>query len=94
MKQTHKMKLDDEHFKKAKEGTKIIELRLFDKKRREIQLGDGIEFTNSLNEQAKIDAEVIGIINYNSFSELIDDFPISIFGFDSRETLKKQIYNY
>lgn len=38
----HLMKLQPSPFEKIKDGTKTIEMRLFDDKRRKIQIGDTI----------------------------------------------------
>ena len=46
------------------------------KKRQSIQLGDIIEFAKSDDEKFK--AEVIGLLRYNSFADLFEDFDISI----------------
>ena len=59
-----------------KDGTKRIELRLYDEKRRSIQLGDIIEFAKSDDEKFK--AKVVGLLRYNSFANLFEDFDISI----------------
>ena len=42
---THKMHLDKGPFQKIWYGAKTIELRMFDEKRREIKVGDIIEFS-------------------------------------------------
>ena len=42
----HEMRLNDEPFQAIKDGTKTIEMRLYDEKRRMIQVGDVIRFTN------------------------------------------------
>lgn len=73
---THEMNLQPRYFDFIKDGTKRIELRLFDEKRQQIQLGDIIEFTKS--EDDKFKAEVIGLLRYNSFNDLFEDFDISI----------------
>ena len=73
---THEMNLQPKYFDFIKDGTKRIELRLFDEKRQQIELGDTIEFTKSENEKFK--AEVIGLLRYNSFNDLFEDFDISI----------------
>ena len=70
------MNLQPKYFDFIKGGTKRIELRLYDKKRQSIQLGDIIEFAKSENEKFK--AEVIGLLRYNSFADLFEDFDISI----------------
>ena len=70
------MNLQPKYFDFIKDGTKRIELRLYDKKRRSIQLGDIIEFAKSDDEKFK--AKVVGLLRYNSFANLFEDFDISI----------------
>ena len=53
----HEMNLHNEPFKKIMEGTKTIELRLYDVKRRALKVGDVIEFTNRLTDE-KLDVIV------------------------------------
>ncbi|MBQ3452808.1 ASCH domain-containing protein [Candidatus Saccharibacteria bacterium] len=72
----HEMNLQPKYFDFIKDGTKRIELRLFDEKRQQIELGDTIEFTKSEDEKFK--AEVIGLLRYNSFNDLFEDFDISM----------------
>ena len=70
------MNLQPKYFDFIKDGTKRIELRLYDEKRQSIQLGDIIEFAKSEDEKFK--AEVVGLLRYNSFADLFEDFDISI----------------
>ena len=70
------MNLQPKYFDFIKDGTKRIELRLYGEKRRSIQLGDIIEFAKSDDEKFK--AEVVGLLRYNSFADLFEDFDISI----------------
>lgn len=70
------MNLQPRYFDFIKDGTKRIELRLYDEKRSQIQLGDVIEFSKS--ETDKLRAEVIGLLRYGSFQDLFEDFDISI----------------
>ena len=70
------MNLQPKYFDFIKGGTKRIELRLYDEKRQSIQLGDIIEFAKSEDEKFK--AEVVGLLRYNSFADLFEDFDISI----------------
>ena len=72
----HEMNLQPKYFDFIKGGTKRIELRLYDEKRQSIQLGDIIEFAKSDDEKFK--AEVIGLLRYDSFADLFEDFDISI----------------
>lgn len=73
---THEMNLQPKYFDFMKNGTKRIELRLYDEKRRQIQIGDIIEFAKSEDERLK--AEVVGLLRYKSFEDLFADFDISI----------------
>ena len=50
---THEMNLQPKYFDFIKDGTKRIELRLYDEKRQLIRLGDIIEFTKSDDEKFK-----------------------------------------
>ena len=70
------MNLQPKYFDFIKDGTKRIELRLYDEKRQSSQLGDIIEFAKSEDEKFK--AEVVGLLRYNSFADLFEDFDISI----------------
>ena len=70
------MNLQPKYFDFIKDGTKRIELRLYDEKRRSIQLEDIIEFAKFDDEKFK--AEVVGLLRYNSFADLFEDFDISI----------------
>ena len=83
------MNLQPKYFDFIKDGTKRIELRLYDEKRQLIQLGDIIEFAKSDDEKFK--AKVIGLLRYNSFADLFEDFDISILA-DSSMT-KQELLN-
>jgi len=69
----HEMRLNNEPFTNKKNGTKTIELRLNDEKRKLIKVGDIIKFTNrSTNES--IEAKVINLHYYAFFKELYQNF--------------------
>ena len=72
----HEMGLQPKYFDYIKNGTKRIELRLFDEKRQKIKLGDIIEFTNPDGEMLVV--KVVGLLRYESFEDLFKDFNISI----------------
>lgn len=73
---THEMGLQQKYFDFIKSGTKRIELRLYDDKRKQIQLGDRIEFSSP--EGDRIALNVIGLLRYRSFEDLIKDFSIEL----------------
>ena len=72
----HEMGLQSKYFDYIKNGTKRIELRLFDEKRQKIRLGDIIEFTNPDGEMLVV--KVVGLLRYGSFEELFRDFEITM----------------
>ena len=72
----HEMGLQSKYFDYIKNGTKRIELRLFDEKRQKIRLGDIIEFASPDRETLAV--KVIGLLRYGSFEELFRDFDISM----------------
>lgn len=69
----HEMRLHSGPFELIKSGTKTIELRLYDEKRKLIKENDIIEFTNRTNNE-KLIAKVIKLHKYNSFEELYKHF--------------------
>ena len=72
---THSMQLTPSPFQMIKEGTKTIELRLFDEKRRKIQIGDIIEFSNTETGE-KIGAKVSAQYVFDSFESLYKELSL------------------
>ncbi len=74
----HEMKLQPKYYNFILNGTKRIEIRLFDEKRQQIKIGDTIKFLKEpeLNESFK--AKVVGLLRYNSFKDMFRDFDISV----------------
>ena len=75
---THEMKLQPKYFDYFLNGTKRIEIRLNDEKRKKIKLGDKIKFLKEIDLKESFEAQVIGLLKYNSFKELLRDYDISI----------------
>ncbi len=67
------MRLHAEPFKLIKAGTKTIELRLYDEKRQEIQVGDKIEFTSRATGEKQL-TRVIAMHIYSNFADLYRDY--------------------
>lgn len=80
----HKMKLKNKPFKSIKNGSKTIELRLYDEKRSKIRVGDAIEFTNISNGEV-LEVDVTNLYRYNSFEELYSDFDKVSLGYEVDE---------
>ena len=68
----HQMKLNDDPFERIKNGTKTIEFRLYDEKRRKVKIGDKIEFSKLPDLQEKILVDVLDLYTEPSFEELFE----------------------
>ena len=80
----HELRLNNEPFQKIQSGTKTIEMRLYDVKRKLIKENDIIEFTNrSTNE--KIRTKVFKLHLYPSFDELYKDFDNISLGYEEND---------
>lgn len=80
----HEMKLQDDPFKKISDGTKTIEMRLYDEKRKKVKVGDLIEFTNVLNNE-KLITRVINLYIYKDFDELYKNHDKVSIGYNEDE---------
>lgn len=74
----HEMKLQTKYYNYIKNGTKRIELRLYDEKRKNINIGDIVTFYKEPELVDSFDAKVIGLLRYNSFSDLFKDFDMEL----------------
>ena len=70
----HLMHLEDEPFEMIKGGRKRVELRLYDEKRRRIELGDIIVFRR-MDESEEIRVRVKGLLRFASFRDLFEFVP-------------------
>jgi ASC-1-like (ASCH) protein len=68
-KQIH-MNLQISPFNKIKQGEKTIELRLYDEKRQQINIGDTIIFF-TVDKKDSIKTKVVGLSLFSSFTELL-----------------------
>ena len=71
---THEMNLHPAPFEMIQCGKKTIELRLYDEKRRKINIGDRIVFTNTKSGET-LDVEVVKLHIFKSFEELYSSLP-------------------
>lgn len=79
---THNMKLNDTPFETIKNGTKSIELRLYDEKRRKIKIGDTICFKGKAG---TIKAIVKALHIFRNFDELYAALPLDKCGYTADE---------
>ena len=84
----HEMKLQERYFNYILNGTKKIELRLNDEKRSLIKLNDIINFKNEVTNET-FEVKVVGLLRYNSFNDLFDDFDIEVLA--DKEMTKKEL---
>ena len=72
----HELKLQPRYYEYILNGTKDIEIRLYDEKRQKINIGDIIIFKKEpeLNESFKV--KVVGLLRYENFDGLFNDFTI------------------
>ncbi|MBQ7740106.1 MAG: ASCH domain-containing protein [Eubacterium sp.] len=76
------MKLNDAPFEMIKNGTKSIELRLYDEKRRKINIGDTICFKRKAG---TIKAIVKALHIFRNFDELYAALPLDKCGYNADE---------
>ena len=77
---THYFKLNDSSFAKIANGTKTIELRLYDERRQRINTGDKIAFSNSNGNTLPV--IVTAMHRFAGFKELYDNSDLLKCGYD------------
>lgn len=88
----HIMKLQPGPFDRIADGSKTIELRLYDEKRKAISIGDTITFTREPEQQQQITVKVVALLHYPTFKDLLADFPPDYFGGADREALLDEVH--
>ncbi len=68
--------LDEDIFEVVKNGTKKVEMRLYDEKRQKLKKGDIITFLKRPDDKEKINAVIENLSYYDRFEDLINDYPI------------------
>ena len=90
------MNLNSEPFELIKNGSKTIELRLNDEKRRLLNVGDEILFTNR-DTNEKLLTDIIELHKYDSFESLYKNFDKiltnSFLGFIIKHSCKTMLHN-
>ena len=74
----HSLKLQPEFYNYMLKGTKRIEIRLYDEKRQQINIGDTITILKEPNLDESFETRVVGLLRYNTFEDMFKDFDISI----------------
>ena len=73
------MGLHGVYFDAIKKGTKTVEVRLNDEKRRKIKVGDTIEFIKVPEQNDILKVEVIELREYETFEKMYEDIPFKNF---------------
>lgn len=87
----HEMKLQPKYYDYMLNGTKRIEIRLFDEKRQRINLGDTITFKNNSELNKSFDTKVVGLLRYNNFNDMLNDIDISLLA--DKSMTKEELIN-
>lgn len=86
----HIMHLMKFSYDKIVNGSKRIEMRLFDTEHQKIKLNDVIEFICQENNERLL-CLVRGLVVFERFDDLIALFPAKIFGYDNKEEVRVRI---
>ena len=80
----HNMKLQNNPFEMIKNGTKTIEMRLNDEKRKKLNIGDTIEFRNIITTET-LETLIEDIKAYSTFKELYKNYSKEELGYSKDE---------
>lgn len=69
----YEMKLNNNAFQNIKNGIKKFELRLYDERRKDINIGDTIIFHNLNNLEDTISVKVLALLRYPTFNDFFKD---------------------
>lgn len=86
----HTMRLAEEPFIWTKSGKMVIETRLFDEKRRKIEIGDSIIFKKLPDETETIEVRVKALLRFEGFADFFRLVPKNLSGHEGL-TLEQQI---
>ncbi len=81
------MHLKEEPFNSIKNGTKTIEMRLFDEKRQQLKIGENIKFINDKTGEELL-TQIVNLHKFKSFEELYKNFDKIKLGYKEWEVAK------
>ena len=88
--QNHILQLNAAPFASIANGSKTIEMRLFDEKRQKINVDDTITFLLRDNNEKKILVKVKALHRFSSFRELYSQFNKTLLGYAPNEIAKPE----
>lgn len=71
-----KIHLDSDIFEIVKNGTKKVECRLNDEKRRQLKIGDKLIFLKRPDDIESIEAIIVDLKYYDNFNDMMNDYSI------------------
>ena len=87
----HILKLKPKYYDYILNGTKRIEIRLYDEKRQQINIGDTIKFLKEPELTESFKVKVIGLLRYDTFLELFNDFDVALLA--DKSMTKEELLN-
>lgn len=85
----HYMHLNNEPFEKIKKGTKTIEMRVYDEKRRGMHKGDTIEIENRTTGEI-MNVEIVNMYQFSSFADIYSRWDKVALGYEENEVAKPE----
>ena len=86
----YELRLNKEPFESIKNGTKTIEMRLFDEKRQKYKIGDILIFKKRPEEIEILKTKIINLHKYPNFKELYKNFNKTLLGYKENEAAKPE----
>ena len=90
----YKMGLQNKYYKLVDQGNKIVELRLYDQKRKKLKVGNLIRFYEEPERINYIDTIITKLNKYNSFSEALENINMNLLTNESEEKYLADLENY
>lgn len=81
-------------FRKIKDGTKTIEIRLNDEKRRKLSVGDTIRFELLTNTDEVMTTEIMSLTPFSSFKELCAAYAPESYGSENKDAYESMYFYY
>lgn len=79
---THILRLSPAPFEKFKMGQKTIEMRLWDEKRQQMQIGDMIRFEKLPDTQESLLCKIMTLHRFPNFTAMCETLPLTAMGYE------------
>lgn len=89
----HEMKLNAVAFSMIKDGSKTLEMRINDEKRRKLKVGDEIVFSNRENESEKVTVLITKIETFTNLVEMFANINELAAGYTANTSLESKLKN-